>query len=783
MDFNMDILDEKVLKAFQDAQNKTLENNNVIEIEHLVWAIMNYNSEDLKEVFNNNVYEPLSEIQKYLNSIAKYNTGKTSVYMSSRIAELLTKAEENMKKFGKEKVSIYNILYTVSDNFPTYSQSVLNRFIDKKLLTEKLREDNGEEQDSKNPLEKFAVNMNRKAKNNEYMPLIGRTEELQRIIEILARKSKNNPVLLGDPGVGKTAIVEGLAERIVSGKIPNALKDYEIYMLDLSGLIAGSKYRGEFEERMKELVKEVKKRKNIILFIDEIHSIVGSGTAEGSNLDTANILKPELARGEIKIIGATTLEEYRNYIEKDKALKRRLQPVEIEEPDIDETINILKGIKEKYEKFHNVVILNEAVESAVKLSDRYITDRFLPDKAIDLLDEASAKVSIMNSGEPDEEDILKKEKAKIEEEINEYTLKGEYEKALMKKNQLEEKNRAIQELSKKTDSEVSNIVDSVLIGKIVEKWTGIPVNDLEKESRERMLNLENEIHKTFVSQEEAVKVISDYARKSLAGIKDPNRPSGVFLFLGPSGVGKTELVKTLNNIMFKDKKNFIRIDMSEFMEKHSVSKLIGAPPGYIGYENGGVLTETVRRKPYSIILLDEIEKAHQDVFNILLQVFDEGRLTDSKGNLVDFRNTMIFMTSNIASSKIVKMNTENKDSQEIKKEIDNDLLMYFRPEFLNRLDDIIVFKPLGYDELIKIVDIITFNLNERIKERGYSIELSESAKKYFVEKVINENYGARPLKRIMEKEIENTLAVKIISGEFTAPKNIVVDYDNGIILR
>jgi ATP-dependent Clp protease ATP-binding subunit ClpC len=603
------------------------------------------------------------------------------------------------------------------------------------------------------------------------MPVVDREKEIRRVIQILSRRTKNNPVLIGDPGVGKTAVVEGLAQRIVEGKVPLFLRNVRVLKLDMGRLVAGTRFRGDFEERLKRLLDELKRKKGeVILFIDEVHTVVGAGAAEGA-LDAANIMKPELTTGEIQIIGATTVEEYRKYIEKDRALERRFQPVIVEEPTVEQTIEILKGLRKVFEEHHHVKITDDALETAAKLSARYITNRFLPDKAVDLIDEAAAYVRLESSYPSEELLKLEEEIKNLEEKINDAVVKGEYEEAAKLKVELQRLKNEYEEKRKKQEK-VEPVVDENVVARIVEQWTGIPVSRIMESEREKLLKLEEFIHQRLVNQEEAVKIVARTIRRARVGIKNPRRPIGVFLFLGPTGVGKTELARTLADVLFGSEDAMIRLDMSEYMEKHSVARLIGAPPGYVGYEEGGQLTEAVRKRPYSVILLDEIEKAHPDVFNILLQVFEDGRLTDGKGNTVDFRNTIIIMTSNIGSEKILEM-SENSVRIEIEKELRNT----FKPEFLNRIDAIVYFKPLTMEEVKKIVEIMVRQLQEILKEKNISIELTERAKEYLAEAGYVPSLGARPLRRIIELELESMIADKILEGEIKEGDRVLVDAD------
>ena len=690
-------------------------------------------------------------------------------------------------------------------------------------------------QEEENVLEKYGRNINEEVTKRKVDPVIGRDEEIRSITRILSRKTKNNPVLIGEPGVGKTAIVEGLAQRIVKGDVPNSLKDKVIWELDMASLIAGAKYRGEFEERLKKVLDEVRKQDgNIIMFIDEIHTIVGTGAIEGA-MDTGNILKPMLARGEIKVIGATTLKEYRMYIEKDGALERRFQKVKVSEPTVEDTITILRGLKERFEIHHGVTIQDKALISAATLSNRYITDRFLPDKAIDLIDEACATIRVQMDSVPTELDEVKRQIMRLEIE-NEAIKKEKDELSLKRKDEINNKlntlrekekelsdswnkeknsNQSIQnkkeeidkykfdleQAEKKYDLELaaklrhgtipklekeleelkinannkllSDVVTSDDIAKVISKWTNIPIAKLVSSEKDKVLNLKENLTKRVKGQDEALSLVSDAILRSRSGIKDPNRPIGSFIFLGPTGVGKTEVARSLAYELFDDEKHMVRIDMSEYMEKYSVSRLIGAAPGYIGYEEGGQLTEAVRRNPYSIVLFDEIEKAHPDVLNLLLQILDDGRVTDSNGRTVDFKNTIIIMTSNVGSEYIL-----DGESDKVIPMLHN----YFKPEFLNRIDEIILFNKLNKDVLYEILDNIISNIEKRLSDLNIKIELTDNAKKYLVDKGYDDNYGARPLKRVVNKELETMLATKILNNEIKYNQNIIIDYTNNSLV-
>ena len=634
-------------------------------------------------------------------------------------------------------------------------------------------------------LSRFAINLNERAAQGKLDPVIGRDEEIRRVLQILSRRTKNNPCLVGEPGVGKTAIVEGLALKIAEGSVPETIKDKRVLTLDLSGMVAGSKYRGEFEERIKKAISEVRAAGNVILFIDELHTLIGAGGAEGA-IDASNILKPSLARGEVQIIGATTINEYRKYIEKDTALERRFQPVNVEEPSVEESVAILKGLRGAYEAHHGVTITDAAINAAVKLSIRYINDRFLPDKAIDLIDEAASKTRLGTFVKPEE--IKKLEEAIEKLELDkENAIKNEaYEKAgeiKAKRIKKEEKlNKLIAKWQKDKESE-KLIVGEEDIAKVVSDWTKIPVQKLAQEESERLIKLEATLHERVVGQDEAVSAVAKAIRRGRVGLKDPKRPIGSFLFLGPTGVGKTELSKTLSDALFGNENALIRVDMSEYMEKHSVSKMIGSPPGYVGYEEGGQLSEKVRRNPYSVILFDEIEKAHPDVFNILLQILDDGMVTDSTGRKVDFKNTIIIMTSNAGAENIVApknlgfsaSNDSKKNYENMKTKVMDEVKRIFKPEFLNRIDEMIVFHMLGKEETLKIMEIMLSTINKRLKEQlNLSVELSKDAKDYLVDKGYDEKYGARPLKRALQTYIEDELAEEILEGRVKAGDKVYV---------
>ena len=780
------------------------------------------------------------------------------VFLSTQTYRLLDLAQNQAQELKDEFVSIEAILLAMTKLENSNIQQILrssgvdaNKVLNvmKKIRGNK-KVDNKNAEENMKALEKYSTDLTALARKGKLDPVIGRDEEVRRIIQVLNRRTKNNPVLIGEPGVGKTAIVEGLAQRIVRGDVPESLKNVKLVSLDMGALVAGAKFRGEFEERLKAVLKEVEQSNGeIVMFIDELHTVVGAGATEGS-MDAGNLLKPMLARGVLRTIGATTINEYRKYIEKDPALERRFQPVLVGEPSVEDTISILRGLKEKYEVHHGIRILDSALIQAAKLSDRYITDRFLPDKAIDLIDEAASSLRIEIDSMPEEIDkmmrqkiqleiereALKKEadedaRAKVEdltsqiteleEKINRMKAQWELEKASITgeagiKEQIEQVKTQIEEAERNTDLQTAaelkygkllelekqlkaaqnkeNTENKLLkeeindddIANVVSKWTGIPVNKLVESEKQKLINMEDILHKRLVGQEEAVETVADAIRRARSGLKDPKRPIGTFLFLGPTGVGKTELAKSLAEFMFNDEDALIRIDMSEYMEKHNVSRLVGAPPGYVGYDEGGQLTEAVRRKPYSVVLFDEIEKAHPDVFNIMLQIFDDGRLTDSKGRTVDFKNTLIIMTSNIGSDIILENSLNSLVSQanfeETKEKVLEVLRSRFKPEFLNRIDETIFFRALNMQDLTQIVDIQTDYLRKLLKEQEIDIEITPEAKEFLATRGFNPVYGARPLKRVIRQLIENPLSKQILSQKFLRGDKVTIDVDNDEIV-
>ncbi len=846
---------QKSIEALSRAQSIANENGNpTINPEHLLYALADSDGGLIPSLLKKcgaDVDSLLRELDGAVSSFPRQQGGE--VRLSSDTSRILSSAEKLATSSGDEYVSVEHIMLSIFDNQTPFLRKLFSEHgITKREFSDELAKvkkgpvkgDNPEE--TYDALGKYGTDLVEKAKKGTMDPVIGRDSEIRNVIRILSRKTKNNPVLIGEPGVGKTAIAEGLAQRIARGDVPEGLKDKTVFSLDMGSLIAGAKYRGEFEERLKAVLEEIRNSDGrIILFIDELHTIVGAGKTEGS-MDAGNLLKPMLARGELHCIGATTLDEYRKYIEKDAALERRFQPVTVSEPTVEDTISILRGLKERYEVFHGVRIHDNALVAAATLSNRYITDRFLPDKAIDLVDEACAQVRTEIDSMPEDLDLmrrkiiqlqieemaLKKEddrlsadrlekirqelselneefneskarwddeksrvedvkelKSKIEQvrnDIENAQLNYEYEKAAkLRYSDLPELEKKLSEaesksVEKKQNSLVRDTVTEDEISEIVSRWTGIPVARLREGEREKLLHLEEYIHRRVVGQDDAVRRVSEAIQRSRAGIADPNRPIGSFLFLGPTGVGKTELAKSLAECLFDDEHNMVRIDMTEYMEKFSVSRLIGAPPGYVGYDEGGQLTEAVRRRPYSVVLFDEVEKAHPDVFNVLLQVLDDGRITDSQGRTVDFKNTIIILTSNLGSRFLTEGTlSDGSISKEAQDAVTAELRRTFRPEFLNRLDETIMFRPLGKTELRGIVDIMTENLRRRLSDRELDLVISESAKDLIIERGYDPMYGARPLRRYLQSSVETLIAKAILRGEPGAGSVIYVDVING----
>ena len=727
-----------------------------------------------------------------------------------RVRRILENASKEAIRFKSELIGTEHILISIIKETESVAARLLNTigvsikkmYVD--ILVAMGEDTNAYKEDFQNgkvrnkdrrttqTLNQYSRDLTQLAREGKLDPVIGREEEIKRVIQILSRRTKNNPCLIGEPGVGKTAIAEGLAAKIVEGSVPDNIKNKRLLTLDLSGMVAGSKYRGEFEERIKRVINEVKNDGNVLLFLDELHTIIGAGGAEGA-IDASNILKPSLARGEIQLIGATTIEEYRKYIEKDAALERRFQSVKVEEPGIEETVGILKGLRSRYEQHHQVTITDDAIKAAVKLSERYINDRFLPDKAIDLIDEAASKARLKSYTMPDEITKIEEQLNKLENEKEEAVKSEAFEEAgEIKKKQARKKAR-LEKLKQKweDDKNSSNIiVGEDEVADVVSAWTRIPVQRIAQAETERLIKLEETLHNRVIGQDEAVTAIAKAIRRGRVGLKDPNRPIGSFLFLGPTGVGKTELSKALADAMFGTESALIRVDMSEFMEKHTVSKLIGSPPGYVGYDEGGQLSEKVRRNPYSVILFDEVEKAHPDVFNVLLQVLDDGHITDSTGRVVDFKNTVIIMTSNAGAENIVAPKTlgfatatdEKQNHENMKSKVMDEVKRIFKPEFINRIDEIIVFHILNKEQIAKIVDIMINTVNKRtLEQMKISIELDDEAKKYIVEKGYDEKYGARPLRRTIQNEIEDNIAEKILEGKIKEGNKVKVSVKDGTL--
>ena len=851
---------QKSLEAIQEAQNIALEHNSMqIEQEHLVCALLEQKDGLIPQLMKKMGTDPdalLHAVEQRVEGLPGVTgPGRESgkIYVSGDVDQNLAAAEREAGRMKDEYVSVEHIMMAVLEKPNTGMSRIFQQFgITKDQFLSVLATVRGNTrvtsdtpEETYDSLSKYGQDLVELAKNHKLDPVIGRDSEIRNVIRILSRKTKNNPVLIGEPGVGKTAIAEGLALRIVRGDVPNNLKDRKLFSLDMGSLIAGAKFRGEFEERLKAVLDEVKKSEGkIILFIDELHTIVGAGKTEGS-MDAGNLLKPLLARGELHCIGATTLDEYRQYIEKDPALERRFQPVLVDEPSVADTISILRGLKERYEVFHGVKIQDQALIAAATLSNRYISDRFLPDKAIDLVDEACAMVRTEIDSMPTELDEisrkimqleieeaalkketdalsqehlqeLQKELAELRSQFKEMKAKWENEKEAIGKVQklreeIDQVNGEIEKAERSYDlnklaelkygrlpalqkelqeeeriaeegqSNASLLHDKVTeeeIAKIVGRWTGIPVSKLMEGERDKLLRLEDILHQRVIGQDEAVEKVTEAILRSRAGIQDPDRPIGSFLFLGPTGVGKTELAKALAQTLFDDERNMVRIDMTEYMEKYSVSRLVGAPPGYVGYEEGGQLTEAVRRHPYSVVLFDEVEKAHPDVFNLLLQVLDDGRITDSQGRTVDFKNTIIILTSNLGSNYILEgINEKGEISGEARTMVDGLLKQQFRPEFLNRLDDIVFYKPLTKDEITRIVDLMIADLQKRLEEKQLTVELTQAAKDYVVDSGYDPVYGARPLRRFLQSKVETAIAKAIISRDLRPRTHLVVDYN------
>jgi ATP-dependent Clp protease ATP-binding subunit ClpC len=790
---------ERAQELFKDAQGlMEKQKQNQMDVEHIFYVLAN------KEGVGREILEAMGVqipgLQKDIELLLQQkpsvsNTLGQQIFLTPRLELMHKAAEMEAERLKDEFISVEHVLIAISQD----QNSALRKILAKHNITPEAiywalskvrgtqRVSDREAESKYQVLEKYSLNLTQMARQGELDPVIGRAQAIRRVAQILSRRKKNNPVLIGEPGVGKTAIVEGLAQRMVSGDVPDMLKDRELLQLDLAAMIAGSKFRGEFEERLKAVIREIEQAKGrVIVFIDELHTIVRAGAVEGGSLDAANILKPTLARGTFQVIGATTLDEYRENIEEDAALERRFQKVFIEEPDTDETIAILEGLRPKLEAHHKTKITEAALSSAARLSSRYIGDRFLPDKAIDLIDEAASKLRVDRSFAPEIKDLTEKIE-RIEKQIPNVDAKTAKELKRRLTQLQQEKIKGEAEREKRRTAE--NVVDADDIAEVISQWTGVPVEQMFAEERERLAHMEDHLHKRVIDQEDAIKAIANAVRRSRAGLKDVKRPIGSFLFLGPTGVGKTELSRALAEFLFGDENALLRLDMSEYMEKHTVSRLIGAPPGYVGYEEGGQLTEAVRRRPYQVILLDEIEKAHRDVFNVLLQVLDDGRLTDGHGRTVDLKNTLIIMTSNLGSELInarvpqlgFDAGNEAHEStyQEIRERVLGQVKTFFRPEFINRLDGLIVFKPLTKEHLMKIVDLKLDILQKQLLEQEITIELTPAAKTLLADKGYNPLYGARPLQRVIQDEIENELALQIVDSKLNEGDKVWVDAEGG----
>lgn len=795
---------EKAEKAITHSQESAMQlGHNYVGTEHLLLGLVREGTGIAARVLQSQGVTEEKVIREIEELIGKgEQTGEQPLGFTPRTKRVLELSFKEARRMGQNYIGTEHLILGIMKEGESVAVRILidlgvdpQKLISEisKMLTEEAPGAAGEPKshsaNSNTPtLNQFGRDLTEMAREGKFDPVIGRDNEIERVIQILSRRTKNNPCLIGEPGVGKTAIAEGLAQKIVEGNIPEILKDKRVVTLDLSSMVAGAKYRGEFEERLKKALEEIRKAGNVILFIDEMHTIIGAGAAEGA-IDASNILKPSLARGEIQIIGATTLDEYRKHVEKDAALERRFQPITVGEPTVEEAIGILKGVRDKYEAHHRVKITDEAIVAAVKFSDRYITDRFLPDKAIDLIDEAGSKVRLKSFTAPPDLKKLEEQFEKLRKEKEDSIRSQEFEKAARirdeeqkLKSELEKaKNEWYQKSQVKTDT-----VTEEHIAEVVASWTGIPVKKLAEEETERLMKMEDVLHQRVIGQEEAVKAVSKAIRRGRVGLKDPKRPVGSFIFLGPTGVGKTELCKALAEALFGEENSIVRIDMSEYMEKHSVSRLVGSPPGYVGYDEGGQLTEKVRRKPYSVVLFDEVEKAHPDVFNILLQILEDGRLTDSQGRTVDFRNTVIIMTSNVGARMITEPKRlgfaspneeKSKSYQDMKNNVMGELKNTFKPEFLNRVDEIIVFHPLEETHIKQIVRLMLDSLTKRIQSNDIKLEVSDKAVDHLANKGYDMIYGARPLRRAIQSDVEDKLAEEILEGKIKSGDSVVVDFD------